>query len=298
MDRDDQILALTPFERPDASLAAAACRAGARGVLDLGRDRERALAALAELERLGAPGCAGVRIVVDGLVRRTSCRRRCGSSCSIGPAARVVAPAGRARPGHDRRGGPRGRGGRRRRRDRQGHRERRPGRRRELVRAAPAARRRRSTLPVWAQGGIGLHTAAACVAAGARRRRPRRPARAACASRRCPRTCEPRSRAMDGSETRVDRRPPRLHAARSACCGAAACPPTSAATRCTSRFCRSARTPRSRRASRAVSGVVGAVRRVAARRNVASAREPQPRSRPDARSRRSTASAIRSPRAR
>src|SRR2546421_5015063 len=61
LDRPDLILALTPFERPNARVAAAAARAGALGVLDLGRDRARALAALQDTVRW-SPGPFGVRV--------------------------------------------------------------------------------------------------------------------------------------------------------------------------------------------------------------------------------------------
>ena len=47
------ILVLSPCERPDAGLVAAACAAGALGVLELGRDPARARHALAAL---GHPG--------------------------------------------------------------------------------------------------------------------------------------------------------------------------------------------------------------------------------------------------
>jgi acyl transferase domain-containing protein/NAD(P)H-dependent flavin oxidoreductase YrpB (nitropropane dioxygenase family)/NAD(P)-dependent dehydrogenase (short-subunit alcohol dehydrogenase family) len=59
------VVGVTPLERADAGLAAALCRAGALGVLDLGRDPELARGALAELEQ-AAPGTFGVR-VPDGV---------------------------------------------------------------------------------------------------------------------------------------------------------------------------------------------------------------------------------------
>lgn len=55
------ILAVTPFGRPDPSLAAAVCRAGALGAVDLGSDVESGLAALDRAAR-EAPGKLGVRV--------------------------------------------------------------------------------------------------------------------------------------------------------------------------------------------------------------------------------------------
>src|SRR5258708_28165918 len=45
----DLIIGVTPFEVPNARLAAALCRAGALGVLDLGRDSVRARTAFAQM---------------------------------------------------------------------------------------------------------------------------------------------------------------------------------------------------------------------------------------------------------
>ena len=47
----DLIIGVTPFELPNAQLAAALSRAGALGVLDLGRDSARARTALAQMSR-------------------------------------------------------------------------------------------------------------------------------------------------------------------------------------------------------------------------------------------------------
>jgi NAD(P)H-dependent flavin oxidoreductase YrpB (nitropropane dioxygenase family) len=49
--RHDLIIGVTPFELPNAQLAAALSRAGALGVLDLGRDSARARTALAQMSR-------------------------------------------------------------------------------------------------------------------------------------------------------------------------------------------------------------------------------------------------------
>ncbi|ROP54646.1 type I polyketide synthase [Streptomyces sp. PanSC9] len=57
----DLILCLTPFGEPDAALAAAACAAGAFGVLDLGTGDRRSREELSRLRR-AAPGRFGVRV--------------------------------------------------------------------------------------------------------------------------------------------------------------------------------------------------------------------------------------------
>ncbi|MFF3884290.1 SDR family NAD(P)-dependent oxidoreductase [Streptomyces sp. NPDC001914] len=58
---EDMIIGITPFGEPDARLAAAVCRAGGLGVLDLGDGDRRSRDALERLFRL-APGPFGVRI--------------------------------------------------------------------------------------------------------------------------------------------------------------------------------------------------------------------------------------------
>ncbi|MGW3912217.1 SDR family NAD(P)-dependent oxidoreductase [Streptomyces sp. NPDC005070] len=58
---EDMIIGITPFGEPDALLAAAVCRAGGLGVLDLGDGDRRSRDALERLHRL-APGPFGVRI--------------------------------------------------------------------------------------------------------------------------------------------------------------------------------------------------------------------------------------------
>jgi len=55
------VIGISAFERPDPSLVLALCRAGATGVLDLGRDPERARSALARLAR-ELPNAFGVRV--------------------------------------------------------------------------------------------------------------------------------------------------------------------------------------------------------------------------------------------
>ena len=57
----DIVIGITPFHEPDAGLAAAVCRAGALGVLDLGAGDRRSREELARL-REQAPGPFGVRV--------------------------------------------------------------------------------------------------------------------------------------------------------------------------------------------------------------------------------------------
>ncbi|MCT9081773.1 type I polyketide synthase [Streptomyces fulvoviolaceus] len=73
---EDLIIGITPFGEPDARLAAAVSRAGGLGVLDLGNGDRRAREALARLGRW-APGPFGVRI---------------GAGCRIEP-AELAGPA-------------------------------------------------------------------------------------------------------------------------------------------------------------------------------------------------------------
>ncbi|HYR61098.1 MAG TPA: type I polyketide synthase, partial [Actinomycetota bacterium] len=166
----DLILAVTPFERPDARVAAAAVRAGAVGVLDLGHDREEALAALRDTARW-SPGPFGVRVpsgcpvlpadlpdAVDTVLLAAGAPWAPGDT---GPKRRVLvevtAPDDAPAPGCGvdglvARGSESG------------------GTIGELstfvllqrLLAASGPR-----LPVWAAGGIGLHTAAGAVAGGA-----------------------------------------------------------------------------------------------------------------------------------
>ncbi|HZS21565.1 MAG TPA: hypothetical protein VFA63_11335, partial [Pseudonocardiaceae bacterium] len=55
------VVGITPFEEPNAALVVALARAGSMGVLDLGRDHDRAHIALAEVCRWW-PGTFGVRL--------------------------------------------------------------------------------------------------------------------------------------------------------------------------------------------------------------------------------------------
>ncbi|MGM0576637.1 MAG: SDR family NAD(P)-dependent oxidoreductase [Myxococcota bacterium] len=163
---DHPILGITPFEHPDAPLAAALCRAGALGILDLGRDARAAREALAVLAR-DAGGDFGVRISEGADTTPADLP---------GEATVVVLPAGvDADPWSDRtvlvevrslaealaaeEAGAEGL-------VLQGH----EGAGRVGEESAFVLLQRvadRVDLPLWVRGGIGLHTAAACRAGGA-----------------------------------------------------------------------------------------------------------------------------------
>jgi acyl transferase domain-containing protein/NAD(P)H-dependent flavin oxidoreductase YrpB (nitropropane dioxygenase family) len=171
------IITITPFETPDARVAVAAGRAGAFAVLDLGRDRSAALGALAETarrarRRFGVRVPAGCPVTPEELPATVSAvvlPAGAGTSrwrgADAAPARRVlvevvsVAEAAAAAAGAD---GPvdgliaRGSEG--------------GGRVGELstfVLLQRLAGDASLALPVWAAGGIGMHTAAAAVAGGA-----------------------------------------------------------------------------------------------------------------------------------
>jgi acyl transferase domain-containing protein/NAD(P)H-dependent flavin oxidoreductase YrpB (nitropropane dioxygenase family) len=169
----DLILVLTPFEVPNPGIAAAAVRAGALGILDLGRDRPGALEAI-NLTVRWAHAPFGVRVP---------------PGCPVGPedlpdqVDTVVLPAGlpiatwqndrrrvlvevvsvdeASRAARDGAAGVIARGSEC------------AGRSGELStfvllqRLAAEAGQGRLEIPVWAAGGIGLHTAAAAVVSGA-----------------------------------------------------------------------------------------------------------------------------------
>ncbi len=167
------ILGITPFHRPDARLAVALVRAGAIGVVDLGVDRSRGLAALrlaAGRVDGGAGGELGVRVHEGALPRpaelpdevrlvvlppgmdATVWQRPGRRTVLVRVVSREQALAA-AEAGADgliavglEAGGPVGE-------------ESTFVLLQRLIEAVP--------LPVWAQGGIGLHTAAACLAGGA-----------------------------------------------------------------------------------------------------------------------------------
>jgi acyl transferase domain-containing protein/NAD(P)H-dependent flavin oxidoreductase YrpB (nitropropane dioxygenase family)/NADP-dependent 3-hydroxy acid dehydrogenase YdfG len=160
-----RILCITPFERPDAVLARAVARAGALAVLDLGDDLEHARTALVETASCGLP--FGVRVHERSRISPRDLPLQVTTVVLAGP--------GKAAPWRPRS---------------------------VLVQATSLAEAREAVaggadaviakgaesggrvgdegtfvllqrllqeldVPVWAQGGIGLHTAAACLAGGA-----------------------------------------------------------------------------------------------------------------------------------
>src|SRR5437763_8254937 len=170
LNRRDLVLAISPFERPDARVTAAAVRAGALGVLDLGRDRDEAIGALAETARW-ARGPFGVRVgagcpllpsdlpdTVDTVLLAPDAPWQPGD---VGPGRRVLVEVtspeevpgpGSGADGLVARGSESG------------------GLTGELSTFVLLQRLVAGTgagLPVWAAGGIGLHTAAGAIAGGA-----------------------------------------------------------------------------------------------------------------------------------
>src|SRR6195256_3499130 len=170
LDRRDLVLAISPFGRPDARVTAAAVRAGVLGVLDLGQDRDEALAALDDTARW-ARGPFGVRVgagcpllpsdlpaAVDTVVLAPDAPWQLRDA---GPGRRVLlevtspdeVPArGSGAGGLVARGSESG------------------GLVGELSTFVLLQRLVAGSgpgLPVWAAGGIGLHTAAAAIAGGA-----------------------------------------------------------------------------------------------------------------------------------
>ena len=210
------ILALSPFGRPDDRIVAAATRAGAFGVLDLGRDPRAARTALAALVDQGVESF-GVRVpVVDAetpwpdalpaaarvvileahdaadasAVARWAGRAVLAQAAGVAEARAAVAAGvvGLIAKGAEAGG--------------------RVGDEtafvllQRLLRDAGDAAGQPGGVPIWVQGGVGLHTAAACAAGGAvgvvldsqlaLLREARTPAALAASVR-----------AMDGSETTV-----------------------------------------------------------------------------------------------
>ncbi|MGW1809406.1 SDR family oxidoreductase [Streptomyces sp. NPDC002078] len=168
----DLVLCLTPFAEPDAGLTAAACAAGALGILDLGTGDRRSREALSRLRR-SAPGPFGVRLTgrcaltpaelgdaADTVVRTadaTWSRTELPSEC------RVLAEVTNIRQAHAAlRAGAQGliaRGG-----ESGG----RVGASSTFVLLQQLLSDEESShVPVWACGGIGPRTAAAAVAGGA-----------------------------------------------------------------------------------------------------------------------------------
>jgi 3-oxoacyl-(acyl-carrier-protein) synthase/NAD(P)H-dependent flavin oxidoreductase YrpB (nitropropane dioxygenase family) len=159
------IIGITPFEAPDARLVIALARAGALGVLDLGRDVDKADKALAHVAR-HAPTGFGVRISAGVEVTALPAQVRVVVAPAGVPALRwrdrIVlaqvssideARAALAQGAHGLIAKGNESGG--------------------SVGDEPSFILLQRILgevsaPVWAQGGIGLHTAAACIAAGAK----------------------------------------------------------------------------------------------------------------------------------
>ncbi|MGW9210065.1 SDR family NAD(P)-dependent oxidoreductase [Embleya sp. NPDC055664] len=167
--RRDQVLAVSPLGRPDAPLVIAAHRAGALAVLDLGRERGPALAGLS---RAGVLAGFGVRVPVGCPLGPRELPEQVDtvmlapdapwSIADAGPGRRVLVEVTCAEQAHAAvaagaagviaRGAESG------------------GRCGELttfVLLQQLLADARVTVPVWAAGGIGPHTAAAAVAGGA-----------------------------------------------------------------------------------------------------------------------------------
>ncbi|MFO0586971.1 MAG: SDR family NAD(P)-dependent oxidoreductase [Polyangiaceae bacterium] len=165
-----RVLAITPFENPDARLAIALARSGALAVLDLGRDERRGREALAKIAKSGRsgfavrvpegtrwgsgdlPACVDVVIVTAGgdlsawrprrvVVQVTSIDE--ARSATERGADALIAKGSES-------------GGR-------------VGSETAFVLAQRIVgdRSARGVAPIWVQGGVGLHTGAACIAGGA-----------------------------------------------------------------------------------------------------------------------------------
>jgi acyl transferase domain-containing protein/NAD(P)H-dependent flavin oxidoreductase YrpB (nitropropane dioxygenase family) len=161
------VIGLTPFERPDARLVIALARAGALGVLDLGRDPNAAREALAKVDRAKVP--FGVRlsegVALDAAALPARCLLVITSSSddldkvgdrlafaqvtSIADARRAIAAgaSGLVLKGSES-GGP-------------------VGEETSFVLLQHAFAGLKSPPPIFVQGGAGLHTSAACIAGGA-----------------------------------------------------------------------------------------------------------------------------------
>ncbi|HET6361224.1 MAG TPA: nitronate monooxygenase, partial [Gemmatimonadota bacterium] len=160
------ILGITPLHRPDPRLAIAICRAGALGAVDLGRDAAAARAALRSVAEVAVTGL-GVRVhpgyeprpedlpesiefviaEACGDLARWGSRRVFARAVSLEEAEQAVAAGAAAviASGHE--GG--GRVGE------------------ESTFVLLQRLLAKIDAPVWAHGGIGLHTAAACAVGGA-----------------------------------------------------------------------------------------------------------------------------------
>ncbi|HWR47450.1 MAG TPA: nitronate monooxygenase, partial [Pseudonocardiaceae bacterium] len=162
------IVGVTPFEEPNAPLAVALARAGAVGVLDLGRDASWARAALADVRRWW-PGSFGVRLPaecplspadlpeqVDVVVHESGSQWRCAPGqralvevTSVAQARTAVRAGayGLIAKGAEAGG--------------------RVGTITTFVLLQQLLTDPRISVPVWAAGGIGPHTAAAALVGGA-----------------------------------------------------------------------------------------------------------------------------------
>ncbi|WP_406277018.1 SDR family NAD(P)-dependent oxidoreductase [Streptomyces sp. NBC_00191] len=166
----DLVIVVSPFEEPNARMVAAAERAGALGVLDLGRDRERARGAMAGLRgRYGVRVPAGCPLAPDELPAAVDTVLLAEEQWRTGTArwaadggrrvwAEVVSPAeaaaavtagasGLVARGHEAGG--------------------RVGELTTFVLLQRLLDEPELNVPVFAAGGIGPHTAAAAVAGGA-----------------------------------------------------------------------------------------------------------------------------------
>lgn len=162
------IVGITPFEEPNAALAVALARAGAVGVLDLGRDSGRAQAALADAcrwwpGRFGVripPGCplspadlpARVDVVVHGAGARWPGMAGRRTLVEVGSVAQARSEAQAGAYGLIAKGSEAGG---------------RIGTTTTFVLLQQLLADPHSRVPVWAAGGIGPHTAAAAIAGGA-----------------------------------------------------------------------------------------------------------------------------------
>jgi acyl transferase domain-containing protein/NAD(P)H-dependent flavin oxidoreductase YrpB (nitropropane dioxygenase family) len=168
MQDQELVVGITPFEEPNAALAVALARAGALGVLNLGRDAARARAALADVCRWWG-GAFGVRVTSECPLRPTDLPEQVdlvvhgpSSPWPIASGRRVfaeVVSVAQARAAV--RAGAYGliakgaeAGGQ-------------VGTTTTFVLLQQLLADPQITIPIWAAGGIGPHTAAAAVAGGA-----------------------------------------------------------------------------------------------------------------------------------
>ncbi|PZS21984.1 MAG: type I polyketide synthase [Pseudonocardiales bacterium] len=167
MQDQELVVGITPFEEPNAALAVALARAGAVGVLNLGRDAERARTALADVGRWWS-GSFGVRVAAECPLRPSDLPEQVdmvvfgpGSQWPISSRRRTfVEVVSVAQAWEAVRAGAYGliakgaeAGGR-------------VGTTTTFVLLQQLLADPQITIPVWAAGGIGLHTAAAAVAGG------------------------------------------------------------------------------------------------------------------------------------